>query len=159
MRLYIVRHAEAKSKEEDPNRPLTEIGRQEIKQTGSLAADRGMEGIKNIFHSGKARAKETAELLAEHTNPDSKPEEAEGLKPKDDPKIWIDRLNGGEFADDVAIVGHMPHVARLATHLLCKEKDDEFFDPHSASVFCLEQDENKKWTLQWMLSPKTVELP
>ncbi|MBD3217014.1 MAG: phosphohistidine phosphatase SixA [candidate division Zixibacteria bacterium] len=156
MRIYIVRHAEAKSKEADPNRPLTEIGRQEIKQTGSLAADRGMQGIKNIFHSGKTRAEETAELLAEHINSDSKPEEAEGLKPMDDPKIWIDRLNGGEFDGDVAVVGHLPHVARLATHLLGKEKGDEFFDPHTATIFCLEQDEDKKWTLQWMITPGTT---
>ncbi|NIP41736.1 MAG: phosphohistidine phosphatase SixA [candidate division Zixibacteria bacterium] len=156
MRFYIVRHAQAKSKEEDPERPLTEIGRQEIKQTGSLAAEREMKNVTKIFHSGKARAKETAELLAEHTNPDIKPEEAQGLQPKDDPKHWVDRLKNGEFAGDVAVVGHLPHVARLATHLLCKNADEDFFDPHGASIFCLEQDEDKKWLLKWMITPETT---
>ena len=136
--------------------PLTEIGRQEIKQTGSLAAERDMKNITKIFHSGMNRAKETAELLAEHTNPDIKPEEAEGLQPKDDPKIWVDRLKSGEFAGDVAIVGHLPHVARLATHLLCKNADEDFFDPGRASIFCFEQDKGNTWLLKWMITPETV---
>lgn len=65
MFLYLVQHAEAKREEEDPSRPLSEKGLEEIKKV-ALYAERLNIKVSQIFHSGKRRALQTAEVLAQH---------------------------------------------------------------------------------------------
>ena len=61
--LYLVQHGEATKETEDPARPLTEHGRQEVVKVARALA-RVRLGVSVIAHSGKLRARQTAELLA-----------------------------------------------------------------------------------------------
>ncbi len=64
MKLYLVQHAKAASKQADPQRPLTEEGRRDIQKVASFIRPLGL-GLDYLWHSGKKRAAETAEILAE----------------------------------------------------------------------------------------------
>jgi phosphohistidine phosphatase len=43
MNVYLVQHAEAMSKEVDPDRPLSERGRRDAEQVAAMAARMGVE--------------------------------------------------------------------------------------------------------------------
>jgi len=66
MNLYLVQHAEAKRKEEDPERPLSEKGRVDIRKVAVYIAGHINIKVSAIIHSGKTRARQTAEALAEY---------------------------------------------------------------------------------------------
>ncbi len=51
MRLYLVQHGEAVAKEVDPDRPLSEHGRENIVRLAKWLEQRGVE-VREIRHSG-----------------------------------------------------------------------------------------------------------
>jgi len=110
VRAYLVRHGEAEREEVDPERHLTERGATEVRRVATDAKAALGVAPARIVHSGKARARQTAEIWAETVGADVS--EADGLAPNDDPSIWGARLGAG--ADDVMLVGHLPHLERLA---------------------------------------------
>ncbi|RLD16037.1 MAG: phosphohistidine phosphatase SixA, partial [Caldiserica bacterium] len=63
MRIYLVQHAEAKPKEEDPERPLTEKGVLNAKKVAEFL--KGKIKPSCIYHSDKLRAKQTAKIFSE----------------------------------------------------------------------------------------------
>lgn len=154
MRLYLVQHADAKLKEEDPSRPLSDKGWGDIRNVAKYAEKYLHIQVTQIFHSGKLRAKQTAEVLAEHLHPAKGVIAAEDLEPLDDTKVWKNRL--AETAEDVMIVGHLPHLSRLASHLLIRDKDKEVVAFRMGGIFCLEKDDNGHWTVQWIITPETI---
>ena len=93
MRLYLVQHAKAQLKGENPERPLSEAGREEITKTASFAALCGSIRPQRIVHSGKLRAEQTAEVLAASLSPSGGVTAEEGLAPGDDVSIWAERLS------------------------------------------------------------------
>ena len=56
MKLYLVQHAESKRKEEDPSRPLSEKGWEDIRKMAKYAEKYLHIQVNQIFHSGKLRA-------------------------------------------------------------------------------------------------------
>ncbi|MCZ2845213.1 MAG: histidine phosphatase family protein [Candidatus Bathyarchaeota archaeon] len=64
MKLYLVQHAEAKQEEEDPARPLSEKGWENLDKISDFLKGKDIK-VSKIFHSGKLRAKQTAEKLSE----------------------------------------------------------------------------------------------
>jgi phosphohistidine phosphatase len=146
MRLYLMQHAEAER--EDP-RPLTEAGRESVRRVVEFLKPLRIR-VSKIVHSGKLRAKQTAELVAEaFGNPPV--QEATGLAPLDDPGPWAERL--GAEREDVLLVGHLPHLSRLAGMLLGSDEPVRF---RYAGVVCLERDEVGKWRLAWMVVPELL---
>ena len=81
--LYLVQHGEAKSKEEDPERPLSETGRKTVEHVAAWAARMGL-GVTLIRHSGKLRAQQTAAIFLENLQPPGGMEAYPGLNPHDD---------------------------------------------------------------------------
>lgn len=150
MIVYLVQHAEAKSKAEDPDRGLTPEGLVHIEATARAAARRGVRPSM-IFHSGKTRAGETAEVLAEHLNPFIELGVADGLDPKDDPGEWAGKLKNMD--DEVVIVGHLPHLQRLASLLICGDEEKEIVTFQNAVIVALERTIDRGWKLLWMITP------
>jgi len=148
MRIYLVQHGEAKRKEEDPARPLTEKGRSEVERVGRFLARIGVR-IDRILHSGKLRAAQTAELMAKYVKPMERIEAVDGLDPLADPRIWAERLDKSEH--DLMLVGHLPHLKRLASLLLTGRDDLEIVRFRYAGVVCLEKDET--WSILWIIRP------
>ncbi len=154
MRLYLVRHAEPKTKEEDPERPLSEKGFQEIGKVASYLSQLNIR-VDAIFHSGKLRAKQTAEVLSEELNPPEGLSETDGLAPLNDPAIWADRLK--ERTDDIMLVGHLPYLERLSSLLLCGDMDKKIVAFRMGAVVCLKREDNAEWSLQWILIPEMAQ--
>ncbi len=150
MIVYLVRHGEAKSPAEDPARGLTPKGRKLVEATARAALERNARPS-TIFHSSKTRAKETAEVLADHLNPLNKNEMADGLAPNDDPGEWAGKLK--DMNEEVMIVGHLPHLPRLASILICgdEQKENVFFQ--TATIAALENTNDNNWKLLWTITP------
>ena len=118
MHLYLVRHGEAKSEKDDPKRGLTDQGIQEVRKMAAHADSIGLR-VAEIFHSPKARARQTAQVMAEQLKPEKGIDQSDNLLPMDDPGLWALRLAG--MNEDVMLVGHLPYMARLASLLVCGE--------------------------------------
>lgn len=151
MRLYLMQHGLAKSKEEDPDRALTEAGRAEVERVAAVAERAGVH-LDVVVHSGKTRARQTAELLAARLGPASV-EAIGGISPTDDPALAADRLEGS--AGPAAVVGHLPHLSRLAGLLLTGDPDREVVGIVNAGLVCLERDEGA-WRLLWAVTPEVI---
>lgn len=153
MLLYLVQHAEAKSKEEDPKRGLTEKGLQDIKKVASYLARLNIR-VDRIFHSGKKRALQTAEVLAEHLKPEEGISEKDGLAPMDEPQIWFERLS--KLEEDLMLVGHLPHLSKLASLILTGDAEKTVINFKNAGILCLKRSEEAHWSVEWMITPDIV---
>lgn len=67
MRIYLVQHGESKSEEIDPERRLTESGSRDVQEIADFLRTSDALEVNEIWHSGKVRAQQTAELLAPGT--------------------------------------------------------------------------------------------
>lgn len=155
MHLYLVQHAAAKSKEMDPERPLSEQGWADIRKVAAYIAKHADIKLTRIYHSGKTRAQQTAEVLAQALNPAQGHDAAEGLTPKARPSIWVSRL--ADLTEDVMLVGHLPHMNRLASSLLAYDDTKHVVGFQQGGVVCLRRDEAGEWSLRWMVIPEIVE--
>jgi len=154
VRLYLVQHAESKSKEEDPERPLSDKGLKDIAKMARYATHHLSIEVERVAHSGKLRAKQTAEILAEHL---ARPKEVmanDDLEPLADPKVWQRRL--AETIEDTLLVGHLPHLSKLASTLLVRDENREVVSFKMGAIVCLERDQQNHWTIQWMITPDTI---
>jgi phosphohistidine phosphatase len=147
LNIYLVQHGEAKDKKEDPERPLTDKGKEEVKKMAIALSIKNPQ-IDEILHSTKLRAKQTAEIFAEHLNIPAK--EIEGIKPLDDPRIALN-LAGSK---NLMIVGHLPHLDNLSSLLLTGDENAEVIKFRMGGVVCLEKEE--KWRIKWILVPELV---
>jgi phosphohistidine phosphatase len=153
MVLYLVRHADARKEEEDPLRALSEKGISDITRIASCVRQLNPHALR-IFHSPKLRARQTAEILSEYLNPVKGPSEVDGLSPLDHPDIWAVRIQN--TYDDTILVGHLPHLGRLASLLLCGNLAKNVIAFRTASITCLKRDDAGLWSLAWMLTPEIL---
>ena len=83
MRIYLVQHGEAVPEAENPERPLSDKGRQDVQRLAVLVARSGV-CVSRVLHSPKARARDTAVLLSKVLGPNGVVEEVDqGLAPND----------------------------------------------------------------------------
>ena len=148
MFLYILQHGDAVSRDVDPERPLSEQGRRDVRAQAMRLKGREVRPAK-IIHSGKLRAEQSASLMAGVLSPDLIPVRADGLGPNDDPAMIIGDID--PMSDDVLIASHMPFVSRLCSTLLTGAPDAEFASV-PGTLFCLEKSDNK-WRLAFMARP------
>jgi len=139
--------------EHDPTRPLTERGWADTRRVVRHAVERAGVRVTRIVHSGKLRARQTADTWREHL-PATTITEADGLDPKASPEVWSQRLAGE--TDDVLLVGHLPHLARLAALLLCGSEDREVIMFQNGGIVCLQRPERGGWSVRWMLTPEVL---
>ena len=149
MKLYLIQHGEAKSKAEDPQRPLTERGREDVARVAAFAANTGLR-VRQIRHSGKRRAEETASILAEHLSPAEGVLASPGLAPKDDARPIAEVLQGE--AQPVMLVGHLPFLDRLASLLVTGDADRSIVRFQKSGIVCLVR-EDDNWTVNWIVAP------
>ena len=154
MKVYLVQHAVAKSKEEDPDRPLSDRGWAEIRTVAAYAAEHADIDVKQIYHSGKARARQTAEALAAALHSVEGVEQVDDLSPLAEPSIWAARL--ADLTEDIMLVGHLPHLSKLAGLLLCQDEANTVVAFQMGGVVCLSQAEAGDWSVRWMVTPEIV---
>lgn len=152
MKLYLMQHGEAMSKAENPERPLTDRGKDDVGRVATFLA-RSEREIKEIRHSGKRRAEETASIVAQHLQAQDSVIAVGGINPNDDVVPVAEALQGQ--TEPVMIVGHLPFLSRLASHLLTGDAERTLVQFQMGGVVCLTRQE-ENWTLEWMIVPDVV---
>ena len=150
MELLLVQHGQALSESEDPERPLSETGQEETTQVAAAIMAAGVQP-NLIRHSGKARAEQTALILAAALQPPDGIDTANGLGPRDDVEALARKLV--DESRDVMLVGHLPHLSRLAALLITGDADREIVQFRNSGVVCLGR-EDGAWTLRWAVTPE-----
>lgn len=150
MRYYLVRHGDAKTEMEDRARPLSDRGREQVQRVARHVAALGLD-VAEIRHSGKMRALQTAEILAQHLSPRRGIREMEGLAPADDPAKALGELEAA--TEPLMLVGHLPHLSRLASSLLFGDPEREILSFEASAIACLAMT-RAGFRLLWILTPE-----
>jgi phosphohistidine phosphatase len=147
-----MRHGEAAPEQDDPARPLTSRGRAEVERVARAAARLDL-GIVQVVHSGKLRAQQTAEIVATCLEPRPALVEMRGLGPNDDPRIAAEAVAAP--SGPRLVVGHLPHLGRLASLLILGESERGVIAFRMAGLVCLAHADNG-WRVAWALVPEIV---
>ena len=115
MTLFLVHHGDAVGPDVDPRRPLSDIGRAAVALLADQAARRGAKPSV-VWHSGKLRARQTAQEYWRACNALAEFGATRDLQPEDQPVWMLDRLLGE--ARDIMLVGHYPHMPALHSLLV-----------------------------------------
>jgi phosphohistidine phosphatase len=148
VRLYLVHHGDAVPPAVDPQRPLSAQG---VADVNGLAAEAARRGVKPaaVWHSGKLRARQTAESFWRACNPLADFSAVRGLQPTD-PASWInDRLTAE--TGEIMCVGHLPHIGRLFA--LLREGNEAAAIAFPLNGIVALQQENDRWVECWRLAP------
>jgi phosphohistidine phosphatase len=153
MNLYLVQHGESKSEEEDPERRLTDKGIAEVQRVANFLS-RLKPAVTAVWHSGKPRARQTAELLAEAIGAQDRILQREGLAPKD--KVAPTKKALEQTSGDLMIVSHLPFLSKLASLLVTGHEENEIVQFQFGSIVCLEERDGK-WIVAWMIRPALLD--
>lgn len=148
MNFYLVRHGDALSAAENPQRPLSSEGHRRVQQTAGMALERSIQ-VSVIYHSGILRARETAEILAERMSV-ATVAELSGLLPEDDPAIVKAELDAA--SDSILLVGHLPFMSRLAGLLVNGDPERPVVEFSPAALVCLTRSA-AQWKMAWQVAP------
>lgn len=150
MKLFLVQHGDALPEEVSRERPLSERGRDDVARMARFVSIAGLRASR-VYHSGKARAWQTAEIMAEHMAPGVSPEAMAGISPNDPVAPVAQQIAG--FAEDTLIAGHQPFMGRLVAQLVAGNSELPVVSYLQGSVACLERNADGGWSLNWMLRP------
>ena len=149
MYIYLVQHGEAKPEDEDPEKRLSEKGKKDVEAVAKMVSSSAR--LIKIYHSGKARARETAEIFSKYLN--SEVEQIDGLKPLDNPtamKKFIE-LSG----KDLMLVGHLPHLSKLTSLLITGNSEKAIVSFNMGGVVALKKD-GESFLLEWAVIPSLL---
>lgn len=146
MAIYLVQHGACFGKDEDPKKSLTPEGRQAV---AAVAGHLQAAGIKvaQVCHSGKTRARQTAQILADRLA-GGRTAEREGMKPLDDVAPFAEGLRD----DDTMYVGHLPHMEKVASCLTVGDETASLVKFTNGGVVCLEKDDSG-YRIGWYVTP------
>lgn len=147
----LVRHGQAKSTEEDPSRPLSVTGRQQSERMSNWLAQLGLQ-VDEVWHSGKPRAQQTADILARRLGlAPARVRQVAGLSPADD----VEPIAGILEADGkhVMVVGHLPFLNKLASRLLTGDADRAGLRFAEVGAVVLARNSGR-WLLVALISPE-----
>ena len=150
MSLYLVQHGKSLTKDVDPEKGLSEEGQSEVEMIAGVARGYGVP-VAAVIHSGKKRARQTAEIFATALDVTQGAAERSGLNPLDDVTAIAPSLSA---ADNQMLVGHLPFMERLTAHLITGSIDKAVFKFQNGGIVCLDQDpDNLHWFIKWTLMP------
>lgn len=152
MDVYLMQHGLAVAEQQDPARPLTAEGRAAVERVAARARAAGVR-IERCVHSGKLRAEQSAAVLGEALG--AAVEARGGLNPGDPPGVAADWLAGEARrrpGASVAIVGHLPHLERLASVLVTGRDDAHPVRFANAALVRLVPDAG--YAVAWVLAPE-----
>lgn len=147
--IFLVHHADAVLPNVDPMRPLSDRGRAAAHLLGFDASRRGVKP-ECVWHSGKLRTRQTAEIFWRACNPFATLSAERGLQPTDPPEWMRDRFFGETH--ELMAVGHMPNIARLLRLLLGEDPDSSTTEFPLNGLVALEA-AGDRWIEAWRLSP------
>ncbi len=147
MKVYLVQHGLSVPEEKDPQKPLSEEGRDETQKTARFLKAENIN-VKNLWHSKKVRAIQTAQIIAQYIG-------CEDIAERGDlgPNAPVDKIKAEieSFESDLMVVGHLPFLQKLASLLLFGVEDNDSISFKNSGIICLEHQE--KWKLLWEITP------
>jgi phosphohistidine phosphatase len=153
LKLYCVRHGHAeKLPDKSGEYPLTEQGIEEVNKVATYLARRGAHVV-HVLHSGKLRAKQTAEIFAKAIG-NGTMEVCTLLNAECSVDSLLELIQ--EWHDDTLLVGHMPFMSQLVSSLLLEDESYDIVRFPPGTVVCLDRFEHHRWILDWILRPDLV---
>jgi phosphohistidine phosphatase len=148
--LYLAHHGEAVGPQVDARRPLSPAGKDAVERLAADAASRGASPTV-VWHSGKLRARQTAEAYWRACNALAEFSATRDLQPAD-PPVWMrDRLRSEHR--DILLAGHFPHLPRLLELLLEGSPDEGTTFPQHGIVALSTDDGGNTWRELWRIAP------
>ena len=150
MAVYLVQHGKSLAKSEDPEKGLSAEGKKETERIAEVASGYQIR-VSRILHSGKKRARETAEILSKRLTPAGGSHRCDGMNPLDEVSLFADTL---ELDQDIMLVGHLPFLERLIGLLVCGNPDQTVFKLQNSGILCLDRfPEEAHPVIRWALMP------
>jgi phosphohistidine phosphatase len=146
MAVYFVQHGLAQSKEENPSRPLSLAGKEDVEEIASYLRKSHFT-IREVCHSGKTRALETAQIFADQFKGSSICQ-LSGMNPNDDIREFAVRMN----LENTMYVGHLPHLGKLISYLITGDEGKPVVKFVNSGVVCLEK-KDADFYIDWYLRP------
>jgi phosphohistidine phosphatase len=153
MKLYLVQHGEAENKDTNSERPLTEKGHNDIRKLSQFLNQSDVQ-LGQVIHSGKLRAKETAEYFVKMLINPSSLVINDNINPNDSLEPLIEQIKS--WNGDTLIVGHLPYLAKLVSYLTTNNKSTLTVSFQPGSIICLERDDELKWSINFMVRPELL---
>ncbi len=148
MAIFLVQHGLSLSKGQDPEKGLSEAGKEDTLKIADVAKFYQIS-VNEIWQSGKKRASQTSEILKGKLKDKPTIVEVSGIKPMDDVKSFAEKLDS---TSDVMIVGHLPFMERLVSYLTVKSSDYRVIKFQNSGIVCLDREKND-WYIKWVLNP------
>ena len=154
MKIFLVQHGHAVSKDVDPGRSLSADGENDVRYVATHMNDRHI--IPScIYHSGKMRAHQTAEIFNDILAVSEDVIAIDGINPGDDAAAYANK-QVPELQDASMIVGHLPFMANLVSLLVIGRQEPHIVAYTPGSVVCMVNDKASNWYVGWMLRPDLV---
>ena len=153
MNIYLVRHGDAVSSGVDPRRPLSEEGRADVRKIASFVKPLGLY-VEHIWHSGKARAAQTAEILAGAVAVEKDCSSREGLGPNGDVSPIAHELD--VYDTDLMIVGHLPFLGNLVSLMVTGRETADIVAFSAGAMACLKHRNHATLHISWMITPELL---
>ena len=153
MKVYLIRHGDAVSSDVDPQRPLSEQGREDVGKIASFVSNLNIR-VERIWHSGKSRAAQTAEILSEAVTASRGCSSRKGLKPNDDVSTFAEELEA--YDTDLMVVGHLPFLWNLTSLLAAGRETADIAAFSAAAIACLRRSDPGVWQIEWMITPEIL---
>lgn len=151
--VVVMRHAEPVSSMEDSTRPLSVEGRRQADRMASWIAAAGVTPAE-VRTSNRLRAKQTADVLARRLGlPPGRLREWNALAPDADPAVAAAELDADP--QRVVLVGHLPHVERLASTLVAGNPTALRLEMGYASAVVMTRS-GERWAIRAVLGPSDV---
>jgi phosphohistidine phosphatase len=150
MALYLVQHGKALPRDQDAEQGLSREGVADVERIADVARQYGVR-VRSIHHSGKKRARQTAEIFAAALLPGEDVHVRTGIDPLDDVTLIAGDLNS---VNDLMLVGHLPFMERLTAYLITGEPEKLVFKFQNGGIVCLDKDQDRRfWFIKWTLMP------
>jgi len=150
MALFLVQHGYSLSKDKDPKKGLSPEGIAETKRIAEVAKGYNVL-VSSITHSGKTRARQTAEIFESILKPEGGIQESSGLNPLDDVTAFADKIDS---TANHMLVGHLPFMERMTSYLITGSIEKPVFKFQNSGIVCLDKYPTTPfWVIKWTLMP------
>lgn len=150
MALYLVQHGKSLPKDKDPQKGLSQEGIAETERIAQVAKGYNVR-VSKITHSGKTRARQTADIFEAVLKPKGGIHERSGLNPLDDVTAFADTIDS---AEDRMLVGHLPFMEKLTAYMITGSAERPVFKFQNSGIVCLDIDPATGfWVIKWAIMP------
>ena len=148
MKVYLVHHVDALSAEQDPQRHISPLGREQADRLGTRLKALRVAPVR-ILHSDKQWTIDTAERIAAKLGAkDRTAKTAYPINTGDPVAPFMAEIAGA--GGDVMMCGHVDYLLRSASQLVCGDEKKKVFEfkPGNGTAVCLEG-EGRNWYITY----------